>query len=318
MAAGYVIDMINVRQGDAFVIATLTTGGIRTCLIDAGRKGDGETVVKHLKKHYGGKLTYAVLTHIDDDHIGGFLDVLAAGILPDTVFVNDPRDALERFVKTGAVLLSEERVRINASVTTSDDVIREIDRLGIKRRSAFAGESVALSAALKIDFLNPSRNAFPGLVSKFNKRNREKLSERAPNARRTCTAENAASVICTATYQIGDLYDRALFTGDACLETLKHVANEAFDYIKVPHHGSWHCCDDELVEAWVNGDAAVRGAFSFGENPHGHPDAEVVESFRSRGVKILCTHCQGTVQSRRAGAKHIGNWINNIDDCTCG
>jgi beta-lactamase superfamily II metal-dependent hydrolase len=318
MAAGYIIDMIDVGQGDAFVIATRTKGGIKNCLIDAGRKSAGSTVVNHLKKHYDGKLTYAVLTHIDDDHIGGFREVLAAGIYPEIVFVNDPRDALERFVKKGAVLLSEQTVQINASITTSDDIIKEIDRLGIERRSAFAGEKLTLSAALKLDFLSPDRDAFPELVSKFSKRNREKLSERAPDARRACTAENDASVVCAATYDIEDLYDRALFTGDACLKTLKRVAKKSFNYVKAPHHGSWHCCDDDLVEAWTAGGGTVRGAFSFGENPHGHPDAEVIESFRSRDAKILCTHCHGTVQSRRAGATSIGKWSGNLDGCTCG
>jgi hypothetical protein len=224
MAAGYVIDMIDVGQGDAFIVATRTKAGIKNCLIDAGRKSAGSTVVRHLEKHYDGKLTYAVLTHVDDDHIGGFREVLAAGIHPQTVLLNDPRDALERFVKKGAVLLSEQAVQINASITTSDDIIKEIDRLGIKRRSAFAGEEFTLSAALTIEFLSPDRNAFPELVSKFNKRNREKLSERAPDARRACSAENDASVVCVATYDNEDLFDRALFTGDACLKTLKRVA----------------------------------------------------------------------------------------------
>ena len=318
MAAGYVIDMIDVGQGDAFVVATWTKGGIKNCLIDAGRKSAGSTVVRHLQKHYDSKLTYAVLSHVDDDHIGGFRDVLAAGIRPETVFVNDPRDALERFVKKGAVLLSEQAVQINASITTSDDIIKEIDRLGIKRRTAFAGESLTLSAALTIDFLSPDRDAFPELVSKFNKRNRQKLSERAPDARRACTAENDASVVCAAIYDIEERYDRALFTGDACLKTLERVAKESFDYVKVPHHGSWHCCDDALVAAWIAGAQSVRGAFSFGENSHGHPDAEVVESFRSRAAKILCTHCHGTVQSRRVGATNIGTWGGKLDYCSCG
>lgn len=318
MAAGYVIDMIDVGQGDSFVVATRTKAGIKNCLVDAGRKSAGTTVVDHLKKHYDGKLTYAVLSHIDDDHIGGFREVLAAGIHPEVVFVNDPRDALGRFVKKGSVLLREQSVQINASIATSDDIIKEIDRLGIKRRSAFAGEKFKLSAALEFEFLSPDRDAFPDLVSRFDKRNRQKLSERAPDAPRRCTAENEASVICAVTYDNENLHDRALLTGDACLRTLTQVATEAFDYVKAPHHGSWHCCDDDLVEAWIAGETTVRGAFSFGDNPHGHPDDEVVESFRSRGAKILCTHCHGTLQSKRAGAAHIGKWGGKLDDCSHG
>ncbi len=318
MPAGYVIDMIDVGQGDAFIIATRTTTGVKNCLIDAGRKRAGAKIVKHLEKHYKGKLTYAVLSHIDDDHIGGFRSVLDAGIHPEIVFVNDPRDAINRFVKSGATLLREQLTQINASITTSDDIIAEIDRLKIERRSAFAGESLSLSSALTVDFLSPDRSAFPNLVSRFSKRNREKLSERSDDERRTCTAENEASVVCTATYDIDDLYDRALFTGDACLKTLKRVAGGAFDYVKAPHHGSWHCCDDDLVETWTDGEKEVRAAFSFGENSHGHPDEEVLSSFRSRDAKILCTHCHGTVQSRRAGATNIGTWNKGLGTCDCG
>lgn len=318
MVAGYVIDMIAVGQGDAFIVATRTKAGIKNCLVDAGRKGAGATVVDHLKKHYDSKLTYAVLTHIDDDHIGGFRAVLAAGIHPDVVFVNDPRDALDRFEKRGSVLLREQAVQINASIATSDDIIKEIDRLGIERRSAFAGEEFKLSAALEIEFLSPDRDAFPDIVSRFDKRNRQKLSERAPDAPRRCTAENEASVVCAVAYDNENLYDRALLTGDACLKTLTHAAKEAFDYVKAPHHGSWHCCDDDLVEAWIDGSKTVRAAFSFGDNQHGHPDAEVLESFRSRGAKILCTHCHGTVQSKRAGAEHIGKCSGKLDKCSHG
>ena len=142
--------MIDVGQGDAFVIATRTKKGVKNCLVDAGRKSAGSTVVDHLQKHYDGKLTYAVLTHIDDDHIGGFRDVLAAGIHPQAVFVNDPGEAIRRFVKAGAELLREQTMQINASIATSDDIIKEIDRLRIKRYSAFAGEAVSLSTALSI------------------------------------------------------------------------------------------------------------------------------------------------------------------------
>lgn len=315
--AGYVVDMIDVGQGDAFVVATSTRDGVKTCLIDAGPKSAGGIVVDHINKHYDGKLTYAILTHIDDDHIGGFRDVLGAGIRPETVFVNDPREALKQLAKTGARTLVEELVQITASVKTSDSVISQIDDAGIKRRSAFAGERFRLSAALSIDILSPARDAFATLVSRFSKRNRE-LLERVANQRRNCSAENDASVICAATYNDGKLYDRALFTGDGCLATLKLVAMEAFDYVKAPHHGSWHCCDDDLVKAWMGGSDTPRAAFSFGDNPHGHPDSEVVASFRTAGAKILCTHCHGTIQSRRAGAKNIGAWGGELAACGCG
>jgi beta-lactamase superfamily II metal-dependent hydrolase len=317
MASGYVIDMIDVGQGDAFVVATRTTGGIKNCLIDAGPKSAGGVVVDHINKHYDGKLTHAILTHIDDDHIGGFRDVLDAGIRPETVFVNDPRIAIKRLVKTGAPTLNERLVQITSSVKTSDSVIGQIDDAGIQRRSAFAGERLDLSAAVSIDFLSPDRNAFPSLVSRFSKRNRE-LLERVASQRRNCSAENDASVICSVTHDYEGLYDRALFTGDGCLATLKQVAMGAFDYVKAPHHGSWHCCDDELVKAWMTGSDKPRAAFSFGDNPHGHSDSEVVESFRSAGAKILCTHCHGTIQSRRAGARHIGAWGGKLDACGCG
>src|SRR3954471_21227906 len=76
---GYTIDMIDVGQGDAFVVAS---DGV-SCLVDAGSAGGGGVAVsEHIQKHFGGKLTYALLTHVDDDHIAGFQRVLKAGIRP--------------------------------------------------------------------------------------------------------------------------------------------------------------------------------------------------------------------------------------------
>ncbi|MBR3772413.1 MAG: MBL fold metallo-hydrolase [Clostridium sp.] len=66
------VTFIHVGQGDCIL---LQSEG-KAMLVDAGKREYGENVVEYLKEHGISKLDYAVISHDDADHIGGYSSVL--------------------------------------------------------------------------------------------------------------------------------------------------------------------------------------------------------------------------------------------------
>ena len=66
------IDYIDVGQGDSVLIES----DGKYMLIDAGKAGETDTVINHLRRKGVKKLEYAIWTHPDADHIGGAAEVI--------------------------------------------------------------------------------------------------------------------------------------------------------------------------------------------------------------------------------------------------
>ncbi len=66
------VTVLDVGNADAIV---LSNNG-KHMLIDAGERGDGDTVVAYLQQHNIDTLDYVIATHADSDHIGGMQTVL--------------------------------------------------------------------------------------------------------------------------------------------------------------------------------------------------------------------------------------------------
>ncbi|MDE0854601.1 MAG: MBL fold metallo-hydrolase [Nevskia sp.] len=66
------------KAGDAIIVRYGDTTNYELMLIDGGTADTGETLVQHLKSHFGDKvqLTHVVLTHSDNDHASGLREVL--------------------------------------------------------------------------------------------------------------------------------------------------------------------------------------------------------------------------------------------------
>ena len=75
--------------------AILLTTESSAVLIDAGEDGFGETILEYLGKKGIAQIDYLIITHFDQDHVGGAADVLE-GISVDTVLQsNQPKDSDE-------------------------------------------------------------------------------------------------------------------------------------------------------------------------------------------------------------------------------
>jgi competence protein ComEC len=69
------VHFINVGQGDSALIHTPSGENI---LIDAGKKGQGTTVVNYLRNQKVSTLDAVIATHPDADHIGGLAQVISS------------------------------------------------------------------------------------------------------------------------------------------------------------------------------------------------------------------------------------------------
>ena len=67
-----VVTMIDVGNADSFLIQC----GAQSMLIDAGERGDSDTVLDALEENGVKTLDYVIATHADSDHIGGMQEVI--------------------------------------------------------------------------------------------------------------------------------------------------------------------------------------------------------------------------------------------------
>ena len=305
---GYYIDMVDVGEGDAFVISTVDPQVV--CVIDTGPRSGAVALANHITNHCGNRIDHLVLTHVDEDHIGGAMALLESGFVPSVVWANDPRKYYDP-KKLKSRGLVKEAARINASVAQASGILDYLIAHDIERRDAFVDDIIQLTKNHSLKVLSPSEEAYRAAVPRFSKRNREQLLERQASRRRSCTAENLVCVVlCLECRNAdGDLLEMALFTADACLSVLKEVSGDSgFEWVKVPHHGSWNNLDEELVSVWCAGEGSAAALSCGREEKHGHPENEVVSWFVKSGARVRCTACQGTIRFRRLGAPRTTGW----------
>ena len=99
-----------------------------------------------------------------------------------------------------------------------------------------------------------------------------------------------------------------LFTGDAEEEAERDILNNGIsikaDVYKAGHHGSKSSSSEEFVDV-VSPKYAV---ISCGEdNDYGHPHAQTLNTFRSRGIEVFRTDEQGSIIASSDGSKITWN-----------
>ena len=71
------IDMLDVKQGDAYVIhlSNEIEDSAFTIVIDGGTKTNCEPLLEHVKNYHNGAIDLAICTHPDSDHINGLIEL---------------------------------------------------------------------------------------------------------------------------------------------------------------------------------------------------------------------------------------------------
>jgi competence protein ComEC len=94
----------------------------------------------------------------------------------------------------------------------------------------------------------------------------------------------------------------AILTGDAPKEILNAISvNQPPDYIKLSHHGSKTGTDIFTVDAFMPRLAVI----SVGKNNYGHPNDEVLNLLKEKGIRILRTDEMGDIEVESDGRGYL-------------
>ena len=276
------IDMLDVGAADALLIHAFIKFYVTeleyVVLVDAGNEGDGAKILRHIKKFYPNNpyVDLAICTHCDGDHYGGFKELIEEhkkrhSFSIGKFWVHDPYQHVNvddvKYVRTNPTL--KQRLHDAYAFNDGSNLLDMIDKAGIPREEAFTGKEYS---PLNIKVLGPDKSYYESLIPDFRvdldfkdeqvDNNYEKIyfSEQEKNELYSRALEDAnddpskvnqSSIIFSFT-AFGKVF---LFTGDAGKEALHRIIN--FDYLsdlkniywlKVPHHGSKHNLDNEIIE----------------------------------------------------------------------
>jgi len=257
-----VVAMIDVGWGDAIYLDVPSASGRTNVLIDAGHPGDGVHVANWILGHGIGRLDFAALSHIHEDHVGGFYGDTFTGSpgvfnytalhpakfldFDDKTSVNGPYRSL-----VAAMPPATEHVFLRWGASSLDG----------NPNLAWGNARVDLLAAGRKPYLRPD----------------EALAANAGSV------ENNDSMIFRVQY--GDFV--AILTGDGEFASEQFLQNHwpidflRADLLKLGHHGS----NDASSERWVDVVGPVVGWVpnAVSENP-GVEHPYVLNRLRNRGI----------------------------------
>ena len=324
----YEIEMIDVKAADAFLIHYVEDNGLsHIIMVDSGNYEDAEKILTHIRTHYdkvkrlgwsGYVIDAAIVTHPDDDHIGGFvhmLEDLQAGKLYDICFnyfwVNDPTkhgfvpNDVQR-IQTQKSLDARLKCVYNYKEDSKKNLLDLIDSADIARREVFAGNYLDKP---KITIISPTKDYYESLLPKF--RNNLKFNWRLESLEENLySAEDDTSDETTLSKTLDDATDDAsahnqssivflletddgkkfLFTGDAGRDAFDHVPPElrsiinGVTWLKVPHHGSKHNLDSTIIKH-VNPETAYISTEKQGK----YLNRSTVFALKKNGTKVYST-----------------------------
>jgi beta-lactamase superfamily II metal-dependent hydrolase len=293
---GFSIDMIDVGQGDAFLLTLADVGHDTHILIDAGVAEAGPTVSRFIKEHAAGRIDLAIVSHLDRDHLGGMYHVVKTCNVR-SLFMNLPTN-----IRSGAARLASQRARNMKSSPQWEQLEKSLasaaDLAELMQPYPITAGMSGTFGDVTIKVLNPTEERLKAAWEELERDETEEDTlleivskamgfERAPET----SAENNSSVVLEVVYK-NEPY--ALFTGDAGADVLREVTGgRRYQFLKVPHHGSKTGLDEALIEQFRPQTAYIP----VGENQHGHPCMEVLDLLKSVGAKTYCS--QKTIDCRR-------------------
>ena len=320
---------LDVGQGDGICIRAedlviLVDGGST----DVSGVGSGR-MLPFLKSKGVRRIDYWLLSHLDEDHVSGFYEVIEAGFSVGHVVL------AERCVRDGAwerLIRTLKQYEVPLLAVDAGDMIR-LRNPGyvevIRKRDAYvlwpdtsggdAWEPGQASAAEP----DAARLAspVPGEQTASDDRNAARLVFLAPDEQTALNDRNAASLVCLFEEQ----GFRALFTGDIGEEQEERLSYETerfcrtssdasggtdetssdrgfsnIDLYKAAHHGSNYSNSAAFLEALSPRICVVSCAR---RNRYGHPGAEALARMKETGSRVLCTMEGGQIRVVRRGSK---------------
>lgn len=299
------LEALPAKFGDSIL---LHWGGGKAALIDGGPAGVWkEAVRKRLEKlgqTQGGTpaLELLVLSHIDDDHIHGLLDLTAAmkkakddGQPPivkirrawansfDDVIGNDGKELIGPG-GTVASLASADGTAVIASVNQGRKLRVALRGLSLDGNAPFGtlivatgdGKSVKTIAGLKLTVIAPSGERVKALQKEWSKKVKALKKKKAAPAELAELLDKSVPNLSSIALLAEAEGRRMLLTGDARGDDLLEGLEEAglldeegrieLDVLKLPHHGSDRNVDEEFFDR-IRADHYVASGDGTHENP---------------------------------------------------
>lgn len=325
--------------GDSFLVECTIANSVFRILIDGGIAGTAAVISKYLKKDGAcPQIDLVVVTHIDNDHIGGIITLLKDqeinAAIKEVWFngVSQLGELLPANIQSLSV-----RQGIDLEKSLSNDP-RWNTRFGMAPISLHADNSpfhVPLVAGVDIHVLSPGSVQLDEL-----KRNWEKEADNFEKERHKKeklplgigglgTGKNVGLLSQTKFEQDKAFANGSsiaflliadgktmLFTGDAFPTVILEAANKYkaspinVDVFKVSHHGSSGNTDDTIVKKFP----AARYLIST-DGTHDHPDEETIARIlghsNPKSKKILMCNYPDTLSDWK-GVDFLGTWSTEV------
>jgi hypothetical protein len=284
------LEVLPAQQGDCMLLHSVTEDGPGLTLIDGGPAGvSSDTLIPRLEELRDERgldesqplvIDLVVVSHVDDDHIDGIIDLLEkmherqqAGDPPlfkvtglwhnsfDRVLGNDETGALLSSTQFGAASMASvieeveegpamDHARILASVKQGDDLRRLAAALQIPVNKQFGGALIQTSpdgavtqavAGIEFTVVGPRRPELEELQKEFDEwLERQPASERTERSLLSALDDDSAANLSSIVLMAADGSQTMLLTGDARSDKVMEGLKE-----------SGLCGDDETIEVGV-------------------------------------------------------------------
>jgi competence protein ComEC len=288
------VEFLDVGQGDGIFMSTPTK---TTYLIDGGSSDVSKVGIYRLKPYLKvngiGYIDYAVVTHMDSDHISGLKELIEAMEDRNTKYLTKSKQASKPERYKGNIVI---RNLILPDILEKDDTYKEL-------------EALALSKGINVLHIQKGDTIKDGEVT---------ITCLHPYADVNYNSRNAYSTVLSVTYKDFDL----LLTGDLEEEGETLVVNELkklaekpsseskinkynqtarkYDILKVAHHGSNNSSFEEFLKLV----APEYSIISCGkDNSYGHPGKELIKRLNRIDSDVIITYESGAVTVKTDGKR---------------
>lgn len=298
---GIAVKSFDVGQGDFFLIKlTDSSGKYFNLMVDCGKKEKLDELTIALN---GQRLNGIVVTHVDDDHITGVIELVENDerypFLEDAFIIYNKFDETLITYDKGNKLYEEIKRRLSQKMLLKS-YARNYNRenKAIERRKKKEELSVHILSKVQRMLMNTDMlekdNVYITLLSpdintlkKF-MRDWKKTSESKTKSQENAKLKNQSSIVLLIEFN----GKRLLMMGDGIVndayEALKDIKGvKTIDYIKLPHHGAE---DSNMgIEKFCDNYSCKNFGITIKERQDGekkHPNRALIESLIDRGCQI--------------------------------
>lgn len=287
MDSKILIHALDAGAGDCILI--VDTKDNTKVLIDSGpAMGQGKkNVEKKLKELLGddNSIELAIVTHNDNDHIGGYKSLLSNNTIKVKKFLFNDISSVKKVIKD-----NQEKISFNQDT----DLSRYLEKNSVKVEFALVNQSCKSAFTIgrfnfnlisptleELENLNKHEQGHRRKVSKENEKNTSTISDHLISIKdgqdvftTDISPTNRSSI--TFFIQVGKL--SFLFLADIHAEIIEkyfttHESNRSFNLIKVSHHGSERNTSQSMLKK-IHSDNFLF--CSDGNNSHGHPSTKTL------------------------------------------